>query len=126
MATQWFVPRTGTLDRLCWPRRGAGVAASDPRAQAPIEDLRKVLDEQRALIDRQATRLEAQEAELAALRKRVDEVSTLALGASNAVAELKQQPTAPTADAAIEQRLQAIEQSVQRAPGDAPRSRLGG
>ena len=43
-------------------------------------------------------------------------MSTLALGASNAVAELKQQPTAPTAAAAIEQRLEAIEKSVQRTP----------
>ena len=85
-----------------------------------------MLDEQRALIDRQAARLEAQEAELAALRKRVDEVSTLALGASNAVAELKQQPTSPTADAAIEQRLQAIEQERAARARDAPRSRLGG
>jgi DcaP outer membrane protein len=91
-------------------------AESVTPAQKAVDDLRKVLDDQRALIDRQAARLEAQEAELAALRKRVDEVSTLALGASNAVAELKQQPTAPTTAAAIEQRLQAIEQSVQRAP----------
>jgi hypothetical protein len=65
-------------------------------AQKAVDDLRKVLDDQRALIDQQAARLEAQEAELAALRRRIDEVRTLALGANNAVAELKQQPTAPT------------------------------
>jgi DcaP outer membrane protein len=91
-------------------------ATSVTAARKAVDDLRRVLDDQRALIERQAARLEAQEAELAALRKRVDEVGTLALGASNAVAELKQQPTAPTTAAAIEQRLQAIEQSVQRAP----------
>ena len=81
-----------------------------------LEELRKLLDEQRALIDRQAARLEQQDEELAALRKRIDDVSTLALGASNAVAELKQQPAAPTEKAAIEQRLEAIEKTVQRAP----------
>ena len=40
----------------------------------------------------------------------------LALGATNAVAELKQQPVAPSAAAALEQRLEAIEKTVQRAP----------
>lgn len=102
---------------------GPAAAQEPPKAATPVtpaqqaaDDLRKVLDDQRALINQQAARLEAQEAELAALRRRIDEVSTLALGANNAVAELKQQPTAPTTAAAIEQRLQAIEQSVRRTP----------
>lgn len=91
-------------------------AAPSAGAQLSLADLQRLLDEQRALIDRQAARLESQAVELAALRKRIDEVSTLALGARNAVAELKQQPAAPTAAAAIEQRLEAIEKTVQRAP----------
>jgi hypothetical protein len=81
-----------------------------------LEDLQKLLLDQRALIERQNARLESQAGELASLRKKVEEVSQLALGASNAVAELKQQPQAPTAEAAIEQRLEAIEKTVQRAP----------
>ena len=55
-------------------------------------------------------------ARLASLRKRIDEVGTLALGANNAVAELKQQPPSPTTAAAVEQRLEAIEKTVQRSP----------
>jgi DcaP outer membrane protein len=96
----------------------AADAQTAPQAAAPatLDDVRRLLDEQRALIDRQAVLLEAQDRELAALRKRIDEVSTLALGATNAVAELKQQPAAPTTAAAIEQRLEAIEKTVQRAP----------
>ena len=90
--------------------------AATPTEAAAIDELRKLLDNQRALIDRQASRLEAQEAELTALRRRVDEVSLLALGASNAVAELKQQPPSPTTDAAIAERLAAIEKTVQRTP----------
>ena len=105
----------------CATTAGAQTAsppASPVAAQtaSALEELRKLLDEQRALIDRQAARLEQQNEELAGLRKRIDDVSTLALGASNAVAELKQQPAAPTEKAAIEQRLEAIEKSVQRAP----------
>jgi hypothetical protein len=99
-------------------RAQAPSQAATPAAgsQVSLDDVRRLLDEQRAVIDRQAARLEAQDRELALLRKRIDDVSTLALGASNTVAELKQQPVAPTAAAAIEQRLEAIEKTVQRAP----------
>ena len=75
-----------------------------------------VLDDLRALVERQAARLDAQDREMAALRARMDELSALALGARNAVAELKQQPSAPTTAVALEQRLEAIEKSVQRVP----------
>ncbi len=97
----------------------SGVKASAPVApvaSATLDGLQKLLDEQRALIERQAARLDAQDRELAVLRTRIDDVSTLALGATNAVAELKHQPTAPTAAMAIEQRLEAIEKTAQRAP----------
>jgi hypothetical protein len=60
--------------------------------------------------------IEAQGRELAALRQRIEGIGTLALGATNAVAELKSQAPAPTVGAALEQRLEAIEKSVQRAP----------
>jgi hypothetical protein len=93
-----------------------GQATSAPQApSAPLDDLRRIVDEQRALIDAQAARLDAQARELADLRKRVDDVSTVASGASQAVAELKPPGSAPPA-ADIEQRIEAIEQSVQRAP----------
>jgi hypothetical protein len=81
-----------------------------------MDEVQRMLAEQRALIDRQAARIDAQEHEMAALRRQLDEVSRMALGASNAVAEFKQQPPAATAAAAIEQRLEAIEKTVRRAP----------
>src|SRR6185295_2671361 len=87
-------------------------------AQAPpisIDDLRRLVDTQRALIDAQSARLDTQGRELEDLRKRVDDVSTVALGASRAVAELTPQPGTPTT-AAIAAQLEAIEQSVRRDP----------
>jgi outer membrane DcaP-like protein len=101
--------RTGCIAlvaMLWWP--------APARAQT-LDDLRKLVDEQRALLDAQAARLDAQSRELADLRKRVDDVNTVALGARQAVAELKPPASAPAA-ADIEQRIEAIEQSVQRAP----------
>ena len=75
--------RTGCIAlvaMLWWP--------APARAQT-LDDLRKLVDEQRALLDAQAARLDAQSRELADLRKRVDDVNTVALGARQAVAELK-------------------------------------
>jgi hypothetical protein len=84
-------------------------------AQPPpisLDDLRRLVDEQRALIDAQAARLDAQGRALEDLRQRVDDVSAVALGASHAVAALTPPPSAPS----IEQRIEAIESSVQRDP----------
>jgi DcaP outer membrane protein len=98
------------------PAQPSAQATTSTQATIALEDLRRLVDEQRALIDRQAARLDAQDRDLADLRTRVDAAGTLAAGASNAVAELKRQPGAPTTAATVEQRNEAIEQSTQRTP----------
>ena len=123
----WRIARrtvlTALVAMLWFPTAHAETASQTSRpptsaAQEPavsLDDLRKIVDAQRALIDAQTARLDAQSRELADLRQRIDDVSTVALGASHAVAELKPLASAPSA-VAIEQRIEAIEQSVQRAP----------
>lgn len=84
--------------------------------QASLDELRKLIDGQRGLIEQQGARLATQEREIEVLKQRVDDTSHVALTANNAVADLKQQPPAPTVPAALEQRLADIEETVQRGP----------
>ena len=87
-------------------------------AQPPVvslDELRRLLDQQRALIEAQSARLDVQDREIAVLRRQIGEVDTVARQAGRAVAELTPPMNAVTA-AAIEQRIAAIEHSVERAP----------
>jgi DcaP outer membrane protein len=84
--------------------------------RSSIDDLRKLVDQQRVLIEQQNARLATQDRAIDELRRRLDSTSTMALAASNAVADLKQRTPAATVSEAVEQRLTTIEQSVQRVP----------
>jgi len=111
LACAWSAPsaRAQTRDLTSPPAQVDALRSS-------IDDLRKLVDEQRALIDQQSTRLATQERAIDELRRRMDDTSTVALATSNGIADLKQQTPATTVPQALEQRLAAIEQSVQRVP----------
>lgn len=98
------------------PQRAAPPADRVEALQSSLDELRKLIADQRALIEQQDSRLSNQERAIEALKQRVDDTSHVALTANNAVADLKQQPPAPTVPAAIEQRLDEIEKTVQRGP----------
>ena len=79
----------------------SGSATAYAQTTVSLEDLRKVVDQQRALIDAQTARLDAQGRELADLRRRVDEVSAGAPGASQAPAIEQGAQRAPELPAAV-------------------------
>ncbi len=100
------------------PARGER-AATD----AAVSELRELIERQRLLIEEQSRLLDEQSRDLRALRQQVDEINGIAVAARNDAAALMkqvaQQPAAAAATAAggaIEQRLEQIEQSVQRGP----------
>jgi hypothetical protein len=80
-------------------RGGALAAGSQQSVEAMLADLRKVVTEQRALIDGQALRIDALEKDLATV---------------------KQSSSAPAVPPSVEARLAAIDQGVQRRPELAP------
>ena len=60
--------------------------------------------------------VEEQGREIADLRRRLDETSSLALAARNELAELREKPPATSVPAAVEERLARMEQDVHRFP----------
>jgi hypothetical protein len=78
-------------------------------APAAIEELRQLFAEQKRVVEEQGR-------EIAELRRKLDETSTLALAARNEVAELRDKPPAPSVPAAVEERLDRMEEDVHRFP----------
>ena len=102
---------------VCFVVLLTGAALSSPAvAQTPdVENLKKLVDEQRNLIARQAERLEELGREMAALRAEMDETKEIARAASNRLASVA--PGPPAADQqSLETRLEAIERTIQRLP----------
>ena len=84
---------------------GQEVAAPPP----PAEEWRRLLAQQHRLLDEQGR-------EIADLRRKLDETSTLALALRNELAELRDKPPAPSVPTAVEERLARMEQEVHRFP----------
>ncbi len=88
----------------------AAGAAQEPSSPAPsLAELARLVDRQRKTLDEQA-------AQIAALRKALDETSQLALDAHNRLEAQAAQPVAPSVPTALEARLAELEKSVQRTP----------
>jgi hypothetical protein len=88
----------------------ASAAAQDAEPQVPtVAELAKLVAEQ-------GRRLEAQERQIETLRKQLDETQQLSLSAHNRLEEMAQAAPAPTVDAAVEERLARIEESVHQIP----------
>jgi len=93
------------------------LALAPARAQEPesgpaepaVEELSRLLLQQKEIIEAQAEELEA-------LRQRLFEVEALALLSHNRLAELEQRPLEDTVAGAVEQRLAELEQQVQKIP----------
>jgi hypothetical protein len=94
----------------------APAAGSPPSLQATLEDLRKLVDQQRQTLDEQARQIETLSRDVTDLRKRIDDTSGVALAARNEVADLRKQPATATVPDAVEERLAQIEKAVQRVP----------
>jgi hypothetical protein len=80
-----------------------------PPAAPSLEELRQLFAEQKQLLEQQGR-------EIAELRRRLDETSTVALAARNELAELREKPPATSVPAAVEERLARMEQDVHRFP----------
>jgi hypothetical protein len=108
-------PTRATAFRLAWPvllflapaPRGAAQEAA-PRT-ATLEDLARLVEGQRALLEAQGRRIEA-------LEKRLAETGELALSATNRLNELGHEPAAATVPAAVEARQQVADRTVQLTP----------
>jgi len=88
----------------------ASAVAQDAEPQVPsVADLAKLVAEQGRL-------LEAQERQIEALRKQLDETQQLSLSAHNRLEEMARAAPAPTVNAAVEERLAKIEESVHQIP----------
>jgi len=88
--------------------------ATAQTASPSLDDLRRLIDEQRVRPERQALRLEEQGQELTNLRKRLDEVSPQPSAAASPTAQQAVTEQTATADRASDQR--ATEQSTRRNP----------
>lgn len=97
---------------------------SDADAAAPtLEELARLVAEQRASIEAQKQELAAQQERLGEQERRLDELaqqlaeaSALALATRNEVNEIQERPPEATVVEAVEARLAEIEKSVQRVP----------
>ena len=87
---------------------GAQEPTSEPSEPA-VEELSKLLLQQKELIRAQARELEE-------LRRRLSDVEALALSSHNRLEEIAQQPKEATVERAVEKRLAELEQQVQRIP----------
>jgi hypothetical protein len=92
---------------------GSGPTTAFGEQAAPaapsLEELRQLFAEQRRVLEEQGR-------EIADLRRRLDETSTLALASRNELAELREKPPAASVPAAVEERLARMEQDVHRFP----------
>jgi hypothetical protein len=103
---------------------GRNALAQEPAPDvAGLQDLRRLIDEQRTLLERQTALaleqqrlLEDQAREITDLRKKLDETNALALASRKELAEMRQKPPEPTVSAAVEQRLAQIEHDVHKLP----------
>ena len=101
--------RTGVLAvTLCMPAAFGRAQTAAPPAPSLAELARLVADQARAL--------EEQKREIEKLRKQLEETTQLSLSAHNRLEELAKAAPAPTASAAVEERLAKIEESVQQIP----------
>ena len=80
-----------------------------PPAAPSLEELRQLFAEQKRLVEEQGR-------EIADLRRKLDETSSLALASRNELAELREKPPAASVPAAVEERLARMEQDVHRFP----------
>lgn len=100
-----------------------GPAAASGEQAAPaapsLEELRQLFAEQKRLVEEQGR-------EIADLRRKLDETSTVALAARNELAELREKPPATTVPAEVEERLERMEQDVHRFPELAERAMAAG
>ena len=81
----------------------------DAQAAPSLEELRQLFAEQKRLVEEQGR-------EIADLRRKLDETSSLALASRNELAELREKPPAASVPAAVEERLERMEQDVHRFP----------
>jgi len=93
---------------LCLPAAPSPAQTADPQVLSVSELAKLVADQGRAL--------EAQRQEIEALRKQLEETTQLSLSAHNRLEELAKAAPAPTVSAAVEERLEKIEASVQQIP----------
>src|SRR5687768_2178729 len=100
---------------------GPAIASGEQAAlPAPsLEELRQLFAEQKRLLEEQGR-------EIADLRRKLDQTSSLALAARNELAELREKPPATTVPAAVEERLARMEQDVHRFPELAERAVAAG
>ena len=101
----------------------AARAQETPTGTPSLVELRRLFDEQKAALEVYQAALEAQKRlleeqgrEIADLRRKLDETSTLVLASRNELAELREKPPAPSVPAAVEERLAQMEQDVHRFP----------
>jgi hypothetical protein len=84
-------------------------ASQDPQAEPSLEDLSRLLLQQKEIIETQTKELEA-------VRQKLSEVEALALSSHNRLQEIEQKPAEPSAEVAMEERLAQLEQQVERIP----------
>ena len=92
-----------------------GLAAASARAQGADPPPPSVSDLAR-LVAEQGRMLQEQKREIERLRKQLEETQQLSLAAHNRLEEMAKAAPAPTVNAAVEERLAKIEESVQRIP----------
>jgi hypothetical protein len=85
-----------------------------------VDDLVRLVEEQKRALEEQKRALERQEREIEELRKLLDETMQLSLSVHNRLQELAKAAPAPTVGAAVEERLAKVEESVQQLP-DVPK-----
>ena len=94
----------------CVPLASGTALAQEPAPDAAsFAEMRTLFAEQRRLIEEQGR-------EIAALQRKLDETSALALASRNELAELRAQAPATSVPVAVEERLARMEQDVQRLP----------
>jgi hypothetical protein len=87
-----------------------------PGVDATLAEMRKLVERQQDLLEAQARRLEGLSTEITGLKKQIADTGAVALAARNDVADLKKQPAASSILQAVDERLTAVEQQVQRTP----------
>ena len=85
-------------------------ASQDPQAEPSLEDLSRLLLQQKEIIETQTKELEA-------VRQKLSEVEALALSSHNRLQEIEQKPAEPSAEVAMEERLAQL---VKRIPPKVP------
>jgi len=111
--------RALALSILIWPFLLPGRLEAQEKASTgspPPEEKTVSLEDLARLVRQQQQQLEAQELEIEKLRDELQQTSALALAAHNRLEDMEERPPDATVTAAVEQRLAALEQSVQEIP----------